>query len=103
MIQHKVEMRKDFQKYQEQLKKVETEYKEVLREGKVMLHDLTAGHPKGLSTAKKMISSINDILIDADSSRALMNLIGSNETGEDSSSIPLTCVPYLLPSLETSA
>ena len=83
LVQHKIELQKDYQNYQEQLRKVEADYKEVLREGKVMLQDLSSGSPRGLITAKKMIGSLNDILVNNDSSRALMNLMGSNDTGEE--------------------
>ena len=83
LVQQKIELQEDYRTYQEQLQKVEKEYKEVLREGKVMLQDLSSGSPRGLTTAKKMVGSLNDILVDNDSSRALMNLMGSNDTGEE--------------------
>ena len=79
----KFEGQLSFQNYQEQLRKVEVEYKEVLREGKAMLQDISAGQSKGIQTAEKMIASLNSLLLDHDSSRALMNLMGSNETGEE--------------------
>ncbi len=83
LVQHKFELQQDYRNYQEQLRKVEAEYKDVLREGKVMLQDLSSGSPRGLITAKKMIGSLNDILVDNDSSRALMNLMGSNDSGDE--------------------
>ncbi len=83
LVQQKIELQEDYRNYQEHLRKVEGDYKEVLREGKVMLQDLSSGSPRGLTTAKKMIGSLNDILVDNNSSRALMNLMGSNETGEE--------------------
>ena len=83
LVQQKIELQQDYRNYQEQLRKVEQDYNEVLREGKVMLQDLSSGSPRGLLTAKKMIGSLNDILVDNNSSRALMNLMGANETGEE--------------------
>ena len=83
LVQQKIELQEDCQKCHEQLRKVETEYKEVLREGKVMSQDLSSGSPRGLTTAQKMVGSLNDILVDNNSSRALMNLMGSNDTGEE--------------------
>ena len=83
LVDQKVELKKDFQRYQEQLKKVEDDYRDVLREGKVMLHDISGGNARGLMTAKKMVGSLNDILVSNDSSRALMNLMGSQETSEE--------------------
>ncbi|WP_454064256.1 HD-GYP domain-containing protein [Candidatus Nitrospira salsa] len=83
LVQQKIELQDNYRNYQEHLRKVEQDYREVLREGKVMLQDLSAGSSRGLLTAKKMIGSLNDILVSNDSSRALMNLMGSNETGEE--------------------
>ena len=83
LVQQKVALQQDYRTYQEQLGKVEQDYNSVLREGKVMLQDLSSGSPRGLTTAKKMIGSLNDILVDNNSSRALMNLMGSNETGDE--------------------
>jgi len=83
LVQQKIELQDNYRVYQEHLRKVEQDYREVLREGKVMLQDLSAGSSRGLITAKKMIGSLNDILVSNDSSRALMNLMGSNETGEE--------------------
>ena len=44
---------------------------------------LVGGKARGLFIAKKMVSSLNDILVDNGTSRALMNLMGSQEANEE--------------------
>ena len=82
-IQYKRDLLSSHQVYQEELRKVEEDYKKTLHCGKAMLQDLTVGSARGLSTAMELIASLNNILVGNEASRAKMHLMGSNQTGDD--------------------
>ncbi len=82
-MQRKVAQREAFQVYQSHLQQVENQFQEVLQESKQMFQDVVAGRPRGLRTAQKIVVNLLDLLDGADNSRALLNLIGSNETSEE--------------------
>ncbi|MDH5426953.1 MAG: DUF3391 domain-containing protein [Nitrospirota bacterium] len=82
-MQRKVAQHEAFQVYQSHLQEVEHQFQEVLQESKQMVQDVVAGRPRGLRTAQKVVGNLLDLLDGSDKSRALLNLIGSNETSEE--------------------
>jgi putative nucleotidyltransferase with HDIG domain len=55
----------------------------VVQEGKQIMQDVISGRPRGLRTAQKIVGDLYEILDIADNSRALLNLIGSNDSSEE--------------------
>ncbi len=82
-IQRKVVQFEAFRTYQEHLQNVGSQFQEVVQEGKHMLQDVISGRPRGIRTAQKIVGNLCDILEETENSRALLNLIGSNETDEE--------------------
>jgi len=82
-MQRKIAQHEAFQVYQSHLQEVEHQFQEVLQESKQMVQDVVAGRPRGLRTAQKVVGNLLDLLDGSDKSRALLNLIGSNETSEE--------------------
>ncbi len=82
-IQRKVAQHQAFQVYQEHLQAVGGQFQEVVQEAKQVMQDVITGRPRGLRTAQKIVSELYEILDIADNSRALLNLIGSNEPNEE--------------------
>jgi len=83
-VQRKVPPRYEaFQDYQSHLQQVENQLQEVLQESKQSVQDVVAGRPRGVRTAQKIVGDLLDLLDGPDNSRALLNLIGSNETSEE--------------------
>ena len=82
-IQRKIEQHEAFQDYQSHLQQVENQFQEVLQESKQSIQDVVAGRPRGVRTAQKIVGNLLDLLDGLDNSRALLNLIGSDETSEE--------------------
>lgn len=82
-MQRKVTQHEAFQDYQLHLQQVENQFQEVLQESKQSVQDVVAGRPRGLRTAQKIVGNLLDLLDGSDNSRALLNLIGCNETSEE--------------------
>ena len=82
-IQRKVAQHQAFHVYQEHLQAVGGQFQEVVQEAKLVMQDVITGRPRGLRTAQKIVSELYEILDIADNSRALLNLIGSNESNEE--------------------
>ena len=82
-MQRKVAQHEAFQVYQSHLQQVEHQFQEVLQESKQMVQDVVAGRPRGLRRAQKVVGNLLDLLYGTENSRALLNLIGSNETSEE--------------------
>jgi HD-GYP domain-containing protein (c-di-GMP phosphodiesterase class II) len=82
-IQRKVTQHQAFHAYQDHLQKVGSQFQEVVQEAKLIMQDVISGRPRGLRTAQKIVGDLYEILDEADNSRALLNLIGSNETNEE--------------------
>ena len=82
-IQRKVAQHQAFQVYQEHLQAVGDQLQEVVQEAKQVMQDVISGRPRGLRTAQKIVGELYEILDIADNSRALLNLIGSNEPNEE--------------------
>ncbi len=82
-IQRKVAQHQAFHAYQDHLQKVGSQFHEVVQEAKHIMQDVISGRPRGLRTAQKIVGDLYEILDEADNSRALLNLIGSNETNEE--------------------
>ncbi|WNM59279.1 HD-GYP domain-containing protein [Candidatus Nitrospira allomarina] len=82
-IQRKVAQHQAFQVYQEHLQAVGGQFQEVVQEAKQVMQDVITGRPRGLRTAQKIVGELYEILDIADNSRALLNLIGSNEPNEE--------------------
>ena len=83
LIQRKVAQHHAFHTYQDHLQKVGIQFQEVVQEAKHIMQDVISGRPRGLRTAQKIVGDLYEILDEADNSRALLNLIGSNETNEE--------------------
>ncbi|MDT3777407.1 DUF3391 domain-containing protein [Nitrospira sp. MA-1] len=82
-IQRKIAQHEAFQVYQEHLQAVGGQFQEVVQEAKQVMQDVISGRPRGLRTAEKIVGELYEILDIADNSRALLNLIGSNEPNEE--------------------
>ncbi|WNM61439.1 HD-GYP domain-containing protein [Candidatus Nitrospira neomarina] len=82
-IQRKFAQHQAFQVYQEHLQAVGGQFQEVVQEAKQVMQDVITGRPRGLRTAQKIVGELYEILDIADNSRALLNLIGSNEPNEE--------------------
>jgi putative nucleotidyltransferase with HDIG domain len=82
-VQRKATRYETFQDYQSHLQEVENQLQEVLQESKQSVQDVVAGRPRGFRTAQKIVGNLLDLLDGSDSSRALLNLIGSDETSEE--------------------
>ncbi len=82
-MQHKVAQHEAFQDYQSHLQQVENQFQEVLQESKQSVQDVVAGRPRGLRTAQKIVGNLQDLLDGSNNSRALLNLLGSNETNDE--------------------
>jgi len=82
-MQRKVSQHEAFQDYQSNLQQVENQFQKFLQESKQSVQDMVAGHPRGLRTAQKIVENLLDLLDGSDNSRALLNLIGSNESNEE--------------------
>jgi putative nucleotidyltransferase with HDIG domain len=82
-IQRKVAQHQAFQVYQEHLQVVGGQFQEVVQEAKQVMQDVISGRHRGLRTAQKIVGELYEILGIADNSRALLNLIGSNEPNEE--------------------
>lgn len=93
-MQRKMAQHEAFQVYQAHLKQVEHQFQEVLQESKQMVHDVASGRPRGLRTAQKVVDNLLDLLDGSDNSRALLNLIGSNEPNDEFFSMRPTSAPY---------
>ncbi len=82
-MQRKAAQHEAFQIYQAHLKQVKEQFQEVIQESKQTVQDVVAGRPRGLRTAKKIVDDLFNLLDGSDSSRALLNLMGSNEPNEE--------------------
>ncbi|WP_342347030.1 HD domain-containing phosphohydrolase [uncultured Nitrospira sp.] len=82
-IQRKIAQHEAFQVYQEHLQAVGGQFQEVVQEAKQAMQDVISGRPRGLRTAQKIVGELYEILDITDNSRALLNLIGSNEPNEE--------------------
>ena len=82
-IQYKLDLLRSHGNYQEELGRVEEEYKKTLYRGKSMLQDLSLGSTRALPVAKELIGSLNDILVGNETSRATLHLMGSNNAGDN--------------------
>ncbi|GJL67767.1 MAG: HD family phosphohydrolase [Nitrospirales bacterium] len=82
-IQRKIAQHEAFQVYQEHLQAVGGQFQEVVQEAKQVMQDVISGRTRGLRTAEKIVGELYEILDIADNSRALLNLIGSNEPNEE--------------------
>lgn len=83
LIQRKLAQHQAFHTYQEHLQKVGSQFHEVVQEAKHIMQDVISGRPRGLRTAQKIVGDLYEILGVADNSRALLNLIASNESNEE--------------------
>jgi HD-GYP domain-containing protein (c-di-GMP phosphodiesterase class II) len=82
-MQRKVAQHEAFQDYQSHLQQVENQLQGVLQESKQSVQDVVAGRPRGFRTAQKIVGNLLDLLDGPENSRALLNLIGTNETSEE--------------------
>ena len=82
-MERKIAQHEAFQEYQSHLQEVESQFQEVLQEAKQSVQDVVAGRPRGLRTAQKIVGNLHDLLEGSENSRALLNLIGSNETNDE--------------------
>ncbi len=82
-LQRKVAQHEAFQVYQDHLQKVENQFQEVLQNSNQAVQDVVAGRPRGLRTAKQIVDNLFDLLDGPENSRALLNLMGSNEPNDE--------------------
>lgn len=82
-ISRKVAQHQAFQAYQDELQHVNQQFQEVIKEGKQMIQDVVSGRPRGVRTAQKIIDNLLDILGQHQQSRALLNLMGSDDQHEE--------------------
>lgn len=82
-IQRKIAQQIAFHSYQDHLQKVGSQFHEVVQESKHIMQDIVSGRPRGLRTAQKIVGDLYEVLCVEDNSRALLNLIGSNESSEE--------------------
>ena len=82
-IQRQLVQQEAFREYQSHLQEVEHQFQEVLEEAKQTVHDVVSGRPRGLRTAQKIVDNLIDLVDGSDNSRALLNLIGSNEPNDE--------------------
>jgi putative nucleotidyltransferase with HDIG domain len=82
-IQRKIAQHEAFQAYQSHLQQVESQFQEVLQESKQSVQDVVAGRPRGLRSAQKIVGNLLDLLEGSENSRALLNLIGSDEPSDE--------------------
>ena len=72
-----------FETRRQKLIEAEKVYKEVVRENKIMVQEVKAGYIRGMRKAEELATSLEDVLGSDCTLVALMNLMESNETGED--------------------
>ena len=72
-----------FETRRQKLIEAEKVYKEVVRENKIMVQEVKAGYIRGMRKAEELVTSLEDVLGSDGTLVALMNLMESNETGED--------------------
>ena len=72
-----------FQEYQTHLRHVEQQFQEVLQETKQSVQDVVSGRPRGLRTAQKIVENLHELLDGSNNSRAMLNLIGSNNANDE--------------------
>ena len=82
-IDRKTAQHEAFQVYQEHLQQVENQFQEVLLESKQAIQDVVTGRHRGLRTAQKIVDNLFDLLDGSEDSRALLNLMGSNEPDDE--------------------
>jgi len=82
-IDRKIAQRQAFQTYQKHLQQVSQQFQAVVKDGKQMVQDAICGRPRGLRTAKKIVENLFDLVGEHDHSRALLNLMGSDDTQEE--------------------
>lgn len=71
-----------FQAYQQHLQQVSHQFEEVVKEGKQMVQDAISGRPRGLRTAQKIVEHLCELVDGNDQARALLNLMGSDDSNE---------------------
>ncbi len=81
--QRQILQQEAFREYQNHLQQVESQFHEVLEEAKQTVHDIVSGRPRGLRTAQKIVENLINLVDGSDNSRALLNLIGSNEPSDE--------------------
>lgn len=66
-------------RYTESLQQADAVYKQTLTQSSKALHDIRSGSSEGLSTAKDMISSLADLIVDDTTSGAMGSLLGAQD------------------------
>ncbi|MDR4495478.1 MAG: HD-GYP domain-containing protein [Nitrospirales bacterium] len=82
-IVRKVAQHEAFQIYQAHLQHVTQQFQAVVKEGKQMIQDAVSGRARGVRTAQKIIENLFEILGEQEQSRALLNLMGSDDANEE--------------------
>ena len=82
-IERKMAQHEAFQAYQDHLQQVSQQFHTVVKEGKQMIQDAVSGRSRGIRTAQKIIDNLIDILGEDQQSRALLNLMGSDDVNEE--------------------
>ncbi len=82
-IQRKLAQHEAFRVYQEHIKEVGGRFQAVVQEGKQMIQDVLSGRPRGLRTAQRIVENLYEMIEESNHSRALLNLMGSNDSNEE--------------------
>ncbi|MGD9850711.1 MAG: HD-GYP domain-containing protein [Nitrospirales bacterium] len=82
-ISRKMAQHEAFQAYQSHLQHVTHQFQAVVKEGKQMIQDAVSGRARGVRTAQKIIENLFEILGEQEQSRALLNLMGSDDVNEE--------------------
>lgn len=82
-IYRKMAQHEAFQAYQSHLQQLNQQFQAVVKDGKQMIQDAVSGRPRGVRTAQKIIENLLNILGEQEQSRALLNLMGSEDVSEE--------------------
>jgi len=75
--------REAYEQRRKKLIEAEKAYQEVLRENKAIIHEVKVGYVKGVRKAEQLVTTLADLLEGDGILVALMNLLGSNEMGNE--------------------
>lgn len=75
--------REAYEQHRKKLIEAEKAYQEVLRENKAIIHEVKVGYVKGVRKAEQLVTTLADLLEGDGILVALMNLLGSEETGNE--------------------
>ena len=81
--QESLARREAYEQHRKKLIEAEKAYQEVLRENKAIIHEVKVGYVKGVRKAEQLVTTLANLLEGDGILVALMNLLGSEETGNE--------------------